>query len=283
MGCSGSKEATAHAGNRPHNSPAVTVKSAEHKETQQESSNGDNIFIGVAPNMHILCRDEFKSKYTEDLMYRWRPAEILKVEGNDRSAVFVRYTGWAETFDHWVNLKTDCAKLAPVNLLTREQCAKGTALSEKQAQIAHDYFKSGIECTAPIELSTEHDANIQSLSSDALARAMLGVQSNTIDEDLIITMPAKLPEPVIPVSVPSNTVVAKRRMPSSGTMMVPVRAPGEDSPAGNKVPTVPPPLQTAPPPPSDASRQPSALDVAASQNPYCARDMVKNILSCCFD
>lgn len=275
MGCSSSNAATPNVAKRPSN-PLPLVEAETTRGDEDKAS--EAIFIGVSPNLHVLCRDEFQSKYTEDIMFRWRPAEILKVEGDDRTKVLVRYTGWAETFDHWVDLKTDCTKLAPANLLSKEQCLKGTALSEEQAQIARDFFQHGSECTGPVELPSTDGDKVQPLTSDALAKNMLGVPPVPSEDDLVIKMPAKLPEPVIPVSVVSNTVVAKRRVSTSTSapMMVPARQSVEEPAVSSAAPT-PAPVLTVPKPVT-ASRQQSTPIEPASDNPYCARDMVGLVL-----
>jgi hypothetical protein len=268
MGCSSSKAATPDVARPPSNSQVE----AQITHGVKELSGNGTIFIGVSPNLHILCRDEFQSKYTEDIMYRWRPAEILKVEGDHRSNVLVRYTGWAETFDHWVDLKVECKKLAPANLLSKEQCLKGIALSEAQAHIARDFFQYGNECTGLVELPPTDGENMQLLTSDALAKSMLGVPPAPPEDDLIIRMPAKLAEPVIPTPVLSNTVVAKRRVSTSTPMMVPARQQTEESAAQSTGP-LPPPVPQASKPVAPSQQQSTPTE-PASENPYCARDMV---------
>ena len=180
------------------------------------------VFRGVFPNQAVLCRDEFQSKYTNELMYRWRPAEILKVEGDNRNRLLVHYSGWADTFDHWVDLEEESHKLAPEKLLSKDQCNRGGELTEEQIIITRDYFVHGKEYapfvelvvpTAPVETTqTNTDLNTEEL-------------------------PAKKPELVTPaasapvsVSLPNSNslpapVVAKRR--SAGSSLL--RPPGDDA------------------------------------------------------
>eukprot|EP01032_Pedospumella_encystans_P019583 gene19583-22267_t len=153
-------------------------------------------------------------------MYRWRPAEILKVEGGNRNRLLVHYSGWADSFDHWVDLEEESHKLAPEKLLSKDQCNRGGELTEEQIIFTRDYFMQGKEYPPFVELAVP-TAPVET------------TQTNT---DLSTEeLPAKKPEiatPVAPVSVSlsnSNSlpapVVAKRCTAGSSLL----RPPGDDA------------------------------------------------------
>lgn len=275
MGCSSSNTAASTVSTRPGEGQDESRTSHDNSALLPLTESA--IFIGVSPHLNVLCLDEFQSKYTEDLMYRWRPAEILKVEGDDRSKVLIRYIGWAETFDHWLDLRTDCSKLAPVNLLTKEQCTRGIALTNEQANVAREFFQHGCECTGPIELIFPSDDKIQPLTSESLAMSKLGVLPTPSEDDIIIRMPAKLPDPVIPNSAPSsNTVVAKRRTSATSTpMMVPHRSQTHEPSTSSVGLTPTAPASLVVPPIQQQQQQQSTQEIATSDNPYCVDDMVR--------
>lgn len=234
MGCTGSKQ---QADGEPKLKPGLADASTQGKIPPVEEK---KIFIGVSPKQIILCRDEFQSKYTEELMYRWRPAEILKVEGDNRNEVLVHYTGWAETFDHWVNLEEEFTKLAPENLLSKDQCNRGDALTEEQAEITLDYFLHGREYT-PFEEPTEtvveqqHNNSISvSNSEDATQRAI----EAALKVSRLPTVPLTAPATPAPVKTLSSTPAPASVMTSSSTPVIAARrvstTPGSLCPPGEE-------------------------------------------------
>lgn len=112
-------------------------------KTKSISFENNNEFNGVFKGQQLLCRDEFFSKYTNEKMYRWRQTEIVQIDSNEKSRAMLHFIGWAETFDHWVDFKTDFLKIAPIGLLPKSQCDKGELLSENQLLISAEYFKTG--------------------------------------------------------------------------------------------------------------------------------------------
>lgn len=189
------------------------------------------MFRGVFPNQIILCRDEFESKYTNELMYRWRPAEILKVEGDAQNRVLVHYCGWADTFDHWVDLEQESSKLAPEKLLSKDQCNRGGELTEVQAKITREYFTLGREYTPHEEpATTKAPQEVQQVLPNA-DDAMPKVAEAT-------THTSRLPMvPTLPVgsSMSPPPVVAKRRTGGASSL----RPPGEDTDSLSGVSLVP--------------------------------------------
>jgi len=101
------------------------------------------VFKGVYANQTVLCKDEFFSKYTDQKMYRWRKAEIIAIEGEDRSRVLIHYVGWADSFDQWFDLHYEWFKLAPVGLLSKAECDKGVELSDVQQSVVTEFLLEG--------------------------------------------------------------------------------------------------------------------------------------------
>ena len=294
MGCTSSSE---NVDGQPKKKPTpadISTKPSSAPSPVEEKK----IFVGVSPNQVILCRDEFQSKYTEELMYRWRPAEILAVEGDNRNKVLVHYTGWADTFDHWVDLEVEVSKLAPAGLLSKDQCNKGSELTEEQAEVAKDYFLSGKEYI-PFEESVlsvkelnfaKSMSNSEDATQKAIETALSVSRQNTVP-------PVAISQPVPATSSTPAPVIAKRRT-SAGQ---PMRPPGDDTDSEKSAtlslspPTVPHSKTPTSSPPPNGSQQtlpapvpPSAKKILApvrlsapvdpNKNPYTYGDRVSRIL-----
>jgi hypothetical protein len=52
----------------------------------------ENNYCGFKENLNLLCLDQFVSRYTGELMHRWRPATIVYME-RDTGQVKVHYDG----------------------------------------------------------------------------------------------------------------------------------------------------------------------------------------------
>ena len=280
-----------------------------------DETDGRTIYIGAIENLQVLCRDEFNSKFTNQLLYRWRPAEIMQVEGDERNKVLIHYSGWADTFDIWLDLKSDIGKIAPMGLLSIEQCKCGDPLSPDQFVQSEGYFLHGKEILP--EQSKIQDDNIietvinNSNLEESTLPPVIAAASKTehetaadpdLDPDAVFELPnKKLPEPFIPQVV--APVIATRRtsgssasqqgnsaavvsgVSSSAKKMAPpsLMRPPDSSNGSNSnkdIPT-PPPL----PPYSTPSNKPKQLlydeqqhgshHPAAAVNPYCVHDMVR--------
>ncbi len=100
-------------------------------------------FRGIKVGLQLLCKDEFVSKYTGDKMCRWRKSEVRTVELSDNSRVMIHYVGWSENFDFWLDLHTEWSKVAPMELLSKNQCDQGLPLNDEQERITHNYLVTG--------------------------------------------------------------------------------------------------------------------------------------------
>ena len=64
----------------------------ETEQSTEKSTANSNSYVGIYENLNLLCLDQFISRYTGEVMYRWRPATILYVE-HDTGQVKVHYDG----------------------------------------------------------------------------------------------------------------------------------------------------------------------------------------------
>lgn len=122
-------------------------------------------FKGVQIDQVLLCRDCFHSKYTGNLMYKWRKIEVKKIEGSDFSRIFVHFVGWADSFDHWIDLNKEIDRVAPVKLLSKNQIDNGGELDEEQLRYCKEYLLTG---SLPASISASmKDSNVGGNSPSA--------------------------------------------------------------------------------------------------------------------
>jgi hypothetical protein len=289
MGCGTSSQHAAAVGPpRPEERLPVNTLSAVIGPNDPPSSSAKS-FAGITLNLPVLCRDQFNSKYTNELMHRWRPAEIRYI-ADDR--VVVHYIGWADNFDHWVDLNTDLFKLAPMGLLLPEQCKKGYALDEEQARITDEVFRLGKPFVPPN--STANDSTIGATennfanesNSSSMATAPPPIEpTESVDVDTTIVIPAiKLPDPPKLAATPAP-VIATRRTNTPSTPVDNLSAPAGGSSPPKLAP--PPGAQLPQPPQPTATPQQVRLPIPKAppidsppidippENPYCLNDMVR--------
>jgi hypothetical protein len=243
--------------------------SGEPEQTQPRQP----AFQHIYPQLAIVCRDQFNSKYTNEVMHRWRPAEIVQVESE---RVLVHYVGWAETFDHWVDLSTGLQKIAPAGLLSAEQCKKGLPLTEEQAKVSRAYFELGEPFEPLNEPPTEQGS---AATTTDVSRTPVKESAVPEDPDAVFVIPvAKLPDPPKLLSTPAPVIATRRtNTPSSGASD---SGTGTSTQARMVPPTVlfPPPAPSALQRPSSAPRRPSAPPDSPKpvepENPYAVGDMV---------
>jgi hypothetical protein len=126
------------------------------------------VFVGVEIGLVLFCKDEFVSKYTGENMVRWRSSEIKTVEGDDRSRVLIHYIGWSETFDFWLDLHNEWTKVAPAQLLSKQQCDQGVLLNEEQKRCTLHFLKTGeFRRDLPPTVSTGVDKTVLSIGSES--------------------------------------------------------------------------------------------------------------------
>lgn len=155
-----------------HLSTSSKVVASEHTDTNQSSSShratppeikqyqpSTMSFDGIYEAMPILCRDEFISKYTREITYRWRDAVIQEYLAPE---VRIHFVGWSEKHDVWLNLHemSDLARLAQPGSLSDHFMANGLPLSEHQIVNTVKFMTS-----QPV---SSEDRKEEPLSTDAL-------------------------------------------------------------------------------------------------------------------
>ena len=216
----------------------VLLASPPLVKPQPDAMPNEVVFTGVSLDLPVLCRDEFHSKYTNALMYRWRPALIIQIEGSAQNKLLIHFIGWEENFDIWVDMTKEGFKLAPRALLSPEQCKSGTPLSDEQLAISLEYFQFGKQFITPVFEKVENgreDRGMTVPSSDLDASTPVDINSSdnspipetvpmpdaveptaSEDPDATFIIPTKrLPEPKI-ISTPAP-VVATKRMKTPGS------------------------------------------------------------------
>lgn len=73
----------------PRSKPSLKYDAEPAATPEQPTANR---YIGIYENLNLLCLDQFVSRYTGEIMYRWRPATIIYVE-KDTGQVKVHYDG----------------------------------------------------------------------------------------------------------------------------------------------------------------------------------------------
>lgn len=167
MGCVAFHEA-------PHASPSKSPEEFHSRKDTTVTSQPTTKpkFLGVVEKPTLLVRDQFHSKYDGSLMHKWRRVDVINVDEDDCSKIFVHFQGWADTFDQWIDLHTEIDKVAPLLLLSKAQCSTGKALTEEELKITRHYLLTG----------EFHPPSLTARPSNTLTR-----------EDTIITPPVVLP------------------------------------------------------------------------------------------
>lgn len=138
MGCVAFHEA-------PHSSPSKSPEEFHSRKdtTSTTTPHTTPKFLGVLEKPTLLVRDQFHSKYDGSLMHKWRRVDVINVDEEDHSKIFVHFQGWADTFDQWIDLHTEMDNVAPLLLLSKAQCSTGKALTEEELRITRHYLLTG--------------------------------------------------------------------------------------------------------------------------------------------
>ena len=113
----------------------------------------------------ILCRDVFYSKYTNEKMYRWRDAEIIKVKDK---IIEIQFIGWSNKHNIELNLdnKEDFSRIAPLGMLSSEDAASGKELSIRDRDLALSYFQNGKDSFVHGDSKSDDISNLKYPPSD---------------------------------------------------------------------------------------------------------------------
>lgn len=101
----------------------------------------ESIFKALTVNQTLMCLDEFNSKYTGELLRRWREATIQEIISS--TVVRIRFVGWSDKHDIQLNLDHEWIRLAPLDILSDEQIFQGLPLDKTQCEITYEYLTSG--------------------------------------------------------------------------------------------------------------------------------------------
>ncbi len=117
-------------------------------------------FMGVHAGTPLLCLDTFTSKYTKEVMRKWRPATVRVYDGSNKTTkALIHFDGWKEKFDKWVDLAAsetaETLEIAPFGLLSAAQIEVGATPSALQHRSALDFLRHGAyEATEGMEAET---------------------------------------------------------------------------------------------------------------------------------
>eukprot|EP01041_Mallomonas_annulata_P007712 gene7712-15781_t len=126
-------------------------------------------------NDHILCKDQFVSKFTGEIMCRWRDATISDIFPPE--IVQVHFNGWTEKHDIRLDLQSEWDRLAPLDLLSEQQILEGSPLDTYQLEVVYSYLLTG---TLP-SIESEDIDNEQSTPSNKMSTFYLGQKVDVQD------------------------------------------------------------------------------------------------------
>lgn len=170
-GCQSAKQldkaSTAVTPEKPTRSDVCDVEATKTQDVTE------NNYVGFYENLNLLCLDQFVSRYTGEIMHRWRPATIVYVEndsvkvhfdGEYMSYLFVVFfsficqrVGWKEKHDIWLNLRVDLKRFCFIEMLDENQTKHGDALSADQLAQMVIYAKTGVSKEHSTVTSPERD------------------------------------------------------------------------------------------------------------------------------
>jgi hypothetical protein len=102
-----------------------------------------NIYKAIKIGTLLMCRDSFHSKYSGQLKYKWREAEIVDLDPENPQRIFIHFVGWNPSFDIWVDIEEEIFKIAPVGLLSKNEVDTGAALDHAQLQLVKYFLLTG--------------------------------------------------------------------------------------------------------------------------------------------
>ena len=107
----------------------------------------------------MLCLDTFTSKYTKEVMSKWRPATVCIYDGSNKTTkALIHFDGWKDKFDKWVDLAAletgENLEIAPFGLLSASQIEVGARLTAQQQKVAMEFLCNG-SCEASEEMEVD--------------------------------------------------------------------------------------------------------------------------------
>lgn len=120
-----------------------STTSLPSKRKSKERNSVGSTYSGSRLGLILMCRDEFKSKFTQEILYKWRKVQIISVSGKRNEIIRVHFLGWPDKYDFTLNLDTDFRKLAPLYLLSVNVELKGYEISEEEAECTLRFLREG--------------------------------------------------------------------------------------------------------------------------------------------
>ena len=147
------------------------------------SDNQGDKYKEIKPGLQLMFLDSFQSKYSGEVMKKWRPAEVRVFDGYAKtSKVELHFVGWSSKYDRWVDLNSeeDLASLSPEALLTPEQIENGEPMDEYQQVIALAFLMTG---QSPAPATQKDTAGVRTMPSTYTVGQHLDVQDVLFKDD----------------------------------------------------------------------------------------------------
>ena len=106
----------------------------------------EECFKGIKTGVTVLCLDTFTSKYTKEVMKKWRLATVRVYDGSNKTTkALIHFDGWKDKFDKWIDLANTEkeAEIVPVGLLSVAQIEVGSQPTAEQMKRVLDFIYNG--------------------------------------------------------------------------------------------------------------------------------------------
>ena len=116
-------------------------------------------YKGVYKGLSLMCLDEFKSKYTQESMAKWRECNIVTIY--HPNSVEIHFKGWKDKHNIILDLEKphELSRLCPTGILRSKQIKIGLELTEEQLQSTSKFFHTGHTLTKSTSNSEFNDSN----------------------------------------------------------------------------------------------------------------------------
>ncbi len=151
MGCIGSKEGANSLGETTSSSSAFASdrRRGSFNDLHMDHLEQEERFKGVSKGSTVLCLDTFTSKYTKEVMRKWRPGTVRVYDGSNKTTkALIHYDGWKDKFDKWIDLAAselggENLEIVPIGLLSAAQVEVGAKPTALQSTAALKFLHHG--------------------------------------------------------------------------------------------------------------------------------------------
>ena len=100
-------------------------------------------YKGAYKGLVLMCRDVFKSKYTQESMSKWRECSIVAIY--HPNSVEIHFKGWKDKHNIILDLEKphELSRLCPTGILRSKQIKMGLELTEEQLESTSKFFSTG--------------------------------------------------------------------------------------------------------------------------------------------